>query len=144
MSWTDERVDRLKALWAEGMSASLRRGLQALPHGVKAAMVLLADLPEVTTSDIRTVLDAVDVASPMRIWRATTEDGAPGHPIVFAAALFDPLKALTGDSGGAEVIKAHPQHITLVPLPSQNARLDLDTPEDWAAWRAAQNGSPDA
>ncbi|PJE36025.1 nucleotidyltransferase family protein, partial [Pseudooceanicola lipolyticus] len=26
--------------------------------------------------------------------------------------------------------------VQLVPLPGQRARADLDTPEDWAAWRA--------
>ncbi|MDO9496643.1 MAG: NTP transferase domain-containing protein, partial [Nocardioides sp.] len=34
--------------WAEGMSASLRAGLRALPAGADAAVELLVDLPDVT------------------------------------------------------------------------------------------------
>ena len=120
---------------ALGMSASLKRGLEAMPSDAPAAMVLLADLPELTTGDMMRVLAAVDLGSPTRIWRATTEAGTPGHPIVFSSDLFDALKALSGDTGGAEVIKSHRNSTEFVTLPADRALLDLDTPEDWAAWQ---------
>lgn len=121
---------------ADGMSASLRAGLRALPAGTKAAMIVLADMPEITTEDMNTVLRAVDPAAPQRIWRAQTQDGKPGHPTAFHAALFAQLLALRGDHGAAEVIKAHAAQVQAVPLPANHARTDLDTPADWAAWRA--------
>lgn len=123
---------------AMGMSASLRRGLESLPKDTQAAMVLLADLPELTTSDMISVLRAVDLSGKARIWRATTSDGAPGHPIVFASDLFAPLMSLSGDTGGAEIIMANRDITKLVPLPANHARRDLDTPEDWADWRAGR------
>ena len=54
------------------------------------------------------------------------------------AALFDQLKHLRGDDGGRAVVRAAADRMQLVPLPGQRARRDLDTPEDWAAWRAEQ------
>ncbi|MAY88468.1 MAG: 4-diphosphocytidyl-2C-methyl-D-erythritol synthase [Pseudooceanicola sp.] len=120
---------------AEGMNASLRAGVAALPSGTPAAMVLLADLPELTTDDLIRVGTAFDPAQ-TAAWRGTTEDGKPGHPIVFAARLFPQLLALQGDSGGREVVGPLGDAVGLVPLPEQRARLDLDTPEAWAAWRA--------
>lgn len=123
---------------AEGMSASLRRALTALPNDVPAAMVLLSDLPELTSADLIRVRDAVDVNSPTLIWRGATAQGAPGHPVVFANCLFHELCALSGDTGGAEVVARHRDQTCLVPLPKEHARRDLDTPEDWAAWRAQQ------
>lgn len=120
---------------AEGMNASLRAGVAALPPGTPAAMVLLADLPELTTDDLIRVGMAFDPAQ-TPAWRGTTEDGKPGHPIVFAARLFPQLLALQGDSGGREVVGPLGDAVGHVPLPEQRARLDLDTPEAWAAWRA--------
>ena len=120
---------------AEGMNASLRAGVAALPPDAPAAMVLLADLPELTTDDLIRVATAFDPAQ-TPAWRGTTEDGQPGHPIVFAARLFPQLLALQGDSGGREVVGPLGNAVGLVPLPDQRARLDLDTPEAWAAWRA--------
>lgn len=123
---------------AEGMGASLRSAFAALPLDTPAAMVLLADMPALEARDLACLAAAVDLTGETLIWRATTEDGKPGHPIVFAAALFDQLKQLRGDDGGRAVVRAAADRMQLVPLPGQRARRDLDTPEDWAAWRAEQ------
>ncbi|TDK47423.1 nucleotidyltransferase family protein [Antarcticimicrobium luteum] len=123
---------------AEGIAASLRRALTALPPKAEAAMILLADLPELSTADLQTVAGAVDLRSGVLVWRGATAAGQPGHPVVVARALFAELAALTGDSGAQVAIRRHADRLMLVPLPGRHARLDLDTPEDWAAWRAAQ------
>lgn len=123
---------------AEGMGASLRRAFAALPRGTAAAMVMLADMPELEASDLASLAASVDLNSDTLIWRAATEDGTPGHPIIFAAALFDQLRQLSGDDGGRAVVRGAASRMQLVPLSGQRARLDLDTPEDWAAWREQQ------
>jgi len=119
----------------EGMNASLRCAVKALPPGSGAAMIVLADLPELTADDLRTVFQSVDLTLETVIWRGATRDGHPGHPIVFAASQFDALLRLCGDSGGRGVVASAGHRVALVALPDQHARRDLDTPEDWAAWR---------
>lgn len=119
----------------EGMNASLRAAIAALPPQTRAAMVLLGDLPELTQDDLACVADAVDLDSPALIWRGATSRGAPGHPIVFKSDLFAALAGLSGDSGGREVVAAVQDRVMLIPLPGNRARLDLDTPEAWADWR---------
>ena len=129
---------------AEGMNASLRAAFAALPRGATHAMVLLADLPDLTADDLRYVIEAVDPAAETQVWRGTTEDGASGHPIIFRSDLFAEFATLSGDSGGREVIARAEGRVVKVPLPGQRARRDLDTPEDWTAWRAARvEGSGD-
>jgi CTP:molybdopterin cytidylyltransferase MocA len=123
---------------AEGMNASLRAGLRAVPQDAAAVMVLLADMPDVTTDDIKTVLQAVDLVTDIRIWRAVTQSGDAGHPTVFHAALLPELMRLHGDSGGRTVAQAHHDRTLHIPLPAGHARTDLDTPQDWADWRAAR------
>ncbi|MFD2739396.1 NTP transferase domain-containing protein [Sulfitobacter aestuarii] len=119
----------------EGMNASLRAGFAALPEGCAAAMLLLADLPELTLHDLRKVARAVDLNSDSLIWRGATEAGQGGHPIIFAAPVFSQIAQLKGDSGAREVVAQAANRVVLVPLPGERARRDLDTPEDWAAWR---------
>ena len=120
----------------EGMNASLRAAFGALHADAPAAMVLLADMPDLTENDLKCVLQAVDLNSDILIWRGTSATGAPGHPLVFAAALFPHFAQLTGDTGGQEVVAQARGKIVLIPLPDSDARADLDTPEDWARWRA--------
>ncbi len=123
---------------AEGMNASLRTVFAALPPKAPCAMVLLADLPALQTDDLLQVIEAVDLKTENLIWRGATQDGKPGHPIVFKADLFAQIAQLQGDSGGREVVATASGKVALVPLEGNRARLDLDTPEDWDNWRAGR------
>jgi molybdenum cofactor cytidylyltransferase len=44
---------------------------------------------------------------------------------------------VTGDEGGRSVLAAHRDRVERIALPDDHAVLDLDTPEDWAAFRAS-------
>ncbi|GGH19240.1 CTP:molybdopterin cytidylyltransferase MocA [Cribrihabitans marinus] len=137
----DLEVQRLSVPDAdEGMNASLRRAFAALPDDARAAMLVLADLPDLTGDDLRTVLQVIDLDGDTLIWRGTTVDGEPGHPIVFRADLFDAMSRLRGDGGARSIVAAAGPRVAHVPLPGRRARNDLDTPEAWAAWRRANPG----
>lgn len=96
-------------------------------------LLLLADMPELTTADLEALLKA-SAASPDAVVRAAAEDGRPGHPVVFPRRLFAALQALTGDRGARSVLAQAPE-ARLVRLPGERALTDLDTPESWEAWR---------
>lgn len=121
---------------AEGMSGTLRGAVKRLPP-CDAFMLLLADLPEIQTSDMNAVFAARKAHPDNLIWRGATETGKPGHPIIFDARLRPEFAELSGDTGGDAIVKAHKADTALVALPDNRARLDLDTPEEWDAWRAA-------
>ena len=119
----------------EGMAASIRAGVAALPEGVAGVAILPADMPEITARDLATVLTAFR-AHGDRIVRGAAQSGAAGHPVVFPARLFAALLALKGDQGARQVLRG--EDIVSVPLPGTHALTDLDTPEAWAAWLAAR------
>lgn len=120
---------------ALGMASSLTAGLAALPWNAPA-LVLLADLPEITTHDLCAVL-AAHQAAPDAILRGTASDGTPGHPVLFPAWVRPELASLTGDQGARTLLRTHAARVQPVPLPARHATTDLDTPEDWARWRAS-------
>jgi molybdenum cofactor cytidylyltransferase len=120
---------------AEGMAASLRVAADwADGH---ALLVLPADMPEIDTADLDRVL-AEAAACPDAIWRGVTAGGRPGHPVVFPADLLAEVRGLDGDEGARSVLARHAARVRLVVLPGAHALTDLDTPEDWAAWRAGR------
>lgn len=121
---------------AEGMAASLRAGIAALPTEAPAAMILPADMPGITGEDLSLMLKEW-TETPDLILRGATAEGGEGHPVLFPADLFPALLALTGDEGGRSVLKASRARLRPVSLPGDHAVLDLDTPEDWAAFRAS-------
>lgn len=114
---------------ALGMGDSLSIAVRALPAAIEGIMVLLSDLPDVTTDDLRSLMTRFDGTT---ILRATSQDGTPGHPVIFPVRYRSKLEALSGDQGAKELLIS--EAVELFPLPSQNAVLDLDTPEDWHSW----------
>ena len=118
----------------EGMAASFRAGVAAA--GVaEALMILLPDMPEIDGTDIARLFKAfaVDAAKPLR---AASSNGVPGHPVILPRSLFAELSVLSGDQGARRVLAG--EDVRLLALPGQRAVIDLDTPEDWAIWRATR------
>ena len=119
---------------AEGMGRTLATGAAALADDTLAALILPADMPDLTSGDLVAVIEAfAETAAPVQ---ATACDGTPGHPVLFPADCFAALKELTGDTGARAVLHAQDHRLQRIALPGRHALTDLDTPEDWAAWRA--------
>lgn len=120
----------------DGMAASLTAGLAALPVSAPV-LLLLADLPDITAQDLQLFL-AAWAKAPDAILRGTAGDGTAGHPVGFPPDLRAELLGLTGDQGARAVLARHKQRVLPVALPDTHATTDLDTPEDWALWRASR------
>ncbi len=117
---------------ASGMAASFRAGVRAA-WDAPALITVLGDMPDLDSTDIAAVLSAWR-ESPDRPVRGASAEGIPGQPVIFPASLFPALAELTGDAGGRSVLAG--QDTRLILLRGQHAITDLDTPEDWAIWRA--------
>jgi molybdenum cofactor cytidylyltransferase len=78
--------------WAEGMGASLRRGLAALGEAGEV-VVVLADQPFITPEVVARVRIAPGAAA------RATYGGAPGHPVVLRRGLLTRAGELRGDAG---------------------------------------------
>jgi molybdenum cofactor cytidylyltransferase len=126
---------------AMGMAHSLRAGVFALPARAAAVMVLPADMPDITSADMKAMMTGFIAGPAALILRASTEDGKPGHPIIFDRDLFGDFATLTGDSGAARLVRKNQHQMRLFRLAGQRARCDLDTPADWAAWQKTRQGN---
>ncbi|MDE0524533.1 MAG: nucleotidyltransferase family protein [Boseongicola sp.] len=119
----------------EGLGATLRA---AALHAMKdapgrAMMILLPDVPGVTASDIKSVIERFETAGGDTPTRATDAAGRPGTPLIVPPRLLPRFARLTGDEGGRAILKA--ETVALVQLQGNRATRDLDTPEDWKTWR---------
>ena len=117
----------------QGLSRSIRSGLEAAPPETAALMILLPDMPEIETDDMNAVIAERGTAD---IVRAATADGRPGHPVLIARELFPQLARLEGDQGARSIIILEQDRVRLIPRPGGRALLDLDTPEEWTAWQS--------
>jgi len=115
--------------WAQGQSASLRAGLEAVAAtAAESVVVLLVDLPDVGPEVVRRVRAATAAAGPATLGRATY-GGEPGHPVVLGHDHWaGVLELLAGDRGARDYLAAH-QH-TLVECGDLATGVDTDSPAD--------------
>ena len=104
--------------WERGPGASLRCGLAALGDEVEAALVIMADGPDLAPAAVDRVIES---------WRAEGGDvvaasygGDRGHPLLAARAAWADVP-----DDGLRVLEPR-----LVPCDDLGAPGDVDTPED--------------
>ncbi|TFL17084.1 nucleotidyltransferase family protein [Jannaschia formosa] len=132
-AWLGDLPARPVEVAERAMAASIRAGVAGCRSD--ALLVHLADMPEIGAAELET-LAAAWTRGRATILRAASAEGVPGQPVVFDRALFGELAALEGDGGAKPVLARHGAET--VALPGRAALIDLDTPEDWAAWREAR------
>ena len=114
--------------FSEGMSRSLRAGLQALGGGADAALIMLGDMPALKPAHLERLIAAFDPEEGRTIC-VPSFDGRRGNPVLFASSYFEELMAIEGDIGGRAVIEANRDAIAEVPMPDDAVLKDVDTPE---------------
>ena len=112
-----------------GQGSSIAIGAGALKPWTAAALVALGDQPRLPDGLIAALLRAREQTG--RAIVAPVYRGTQGTPVLFAADVFDELRALDGDAGARTVVQARPERVARVavdaPMPP-----DVDTPEDYA------------
>jgi molybdenum cofactor cytidylyltransferase/nicotine blue oxidoreductase len=111
--------------WEEGMSASLRSGLESLQGSdAGAALVSLVDLPDLTAAVVRRVLSEREGDEALA--RASYH-GRPGHPVLLGRAHWPGVvQSAHGDAGARDYLAD--QDTALVECGDLASGVDVDTP----------------
>lgn len=117
----------------EGMSSSLRAGLDVLPESTRAVLVALADKPLVRPESIQAVIHEFESAHMPIVY--PTYRGRQGHPVLIARSLFGEVQALRGDVGAKRLLERHAAQSLAVPVEDAGVVQDVNTPADYAALR---------
>lgn len=116
----------VNAEWQEGMAASIRAGLGAVPAGSSGVLLLACDQPALARG-ILEAFRAIHQRWPARTL-AAAYGGGLGIPALFPRSRFAGLLGLRGDRGA----KALLGEAETIPFPG--GEFDFDTPEDLLGW----------
>lgn len=125
------QADRLTVVHAadhaEGMAATLRAGIAALPEVASAAIVFLGDMPLIPADIAAPLLAAVQAGAP-----AATPmiDGRRGHPAVLSRSLFDAVAALRGDEGARRILTGLGERLACIQTGHPGVLVDVDRAAD--------------
>lgn len=113
--------------YADGLAGSLKAGIASLPAEADGALVMLADMPAVSSEDLRRLISAFVAAGGNSVVRAT-HDGKRGNPVILPRAVFPAVSRLEGDTGARHLIENEGMPVIDVEI-GPAASLDVDTRE---------------
>jgi molybdenum cofactor cytidylyltransferase len=121
--------------WREGISSSVRAGVDALADS-EALLITLGDQPFITPQVIAAIVDQIDAPEPAA---RATYGGRPGHPVLVKRELYAALRSLRGDAGARDLLaKAGVREFECSHLCAPD---DIDTRDDLDAARRRLVGS---
>jgi len=113
-----------------GQLSSLLAGLNAADHpGVTAILMAPVDAPLVRAETVAAILDAWRAKQPP-IVRAVHR-GRHGHPVLFARALFEELRAADPGIGAKAVVRKYAAEMLDLEVQDPAVLHDIDGPDDY-------------
>ena len=112
---------------AEGMAASLRAGVAALPPDAAGVIVFLGDMPRVPAAAPAALAAALRDGA---MAAAPEFEGRRGNPVGLGRHLFAAVAALTGDQGARRILDDLGPALRRIVALDDGVLFDVDRPED--------------
>ena len=122
--------------YSEGLSSSLKAGVDALPESIEGALVMLGDMPRVNPSHLNLLMEAFKPDENKLICVPTSE-GKRGNPVLWHKRFFSSISEVSGDVGARHLIGEYDDYVVDVEMNDNAVILDLDTPEAVQAYLKA-------
>ncbi len=115
--------------FSKGMSTSLITGLGMVNSRARFVMVALGDQPLITPRVYNQLIEAAFNTEKGII--IPTCKGERGNPIVISTRYRAEMLKQTGDIGGRELLKAHPDDVLEVPVDCEGVVVNINTKEEY-------------
>jgi molybdenum cofactor cytidylyltransferase len=116
--------------WRDGMSSSLKAGLEKLRETERefsGALIMLCDQPFVDADLLNRLIETFTARK--SLIAACEYAGTIGVPAIFSRRLFDEILNLSADGGAKGLIKKYKNEVEKIVAPE--AAFDVDTPADY-------------
>jgi molybdenum cofactor cytidylyltransferase len=119
--------------YASGVSSSIVAGLQPVEAECDHVMILLADMPQVTTQLINHLLRrAARSHSPLC---AVKRPHGRSHPVIIGRRFYAEIRRLQGDVGARHLFLAYPDLVHLIEPVGPYEGADIDTMADYLRFK---------
>ena len=129
-----EIIDAAKEIGAEvlinpqperGISSSMQIGLE-IAKDADACLFTVSDQPWLTAETIIALHDAFQ--SENKGMACTVWGEKTGNPCIFSEKYYKELMEISGDKGGKQIIKKHPEDVTYLKISDERELQDVDVP----------------
>jgi molybdenum cofactor cytidylyltransferase len=114
--------------YAQGMSASLKAGIAALPGGVDGALICLGDMPLIGPALLDRMIEVFEAAARPAIVVPLC-GGMRGNPVLWDRSFFGAFENLWGDQGARTLLDRFAADVLTLETGDDAVLRDFDTPE---------------
>lgn len=128
-----ESIDRVvyNKEWENGMAGSIGLGISSLPDTIDGNMIILGDMPLLTTEMIDKIADQFLEYKGKKIIYPVWE-GVQYNPVIFPKIYFNEILTSQGDQGCKILIERLIDSAIGVPVDSSEVIFDCDTKDDYS------------
>ena len=113
--------------YRDGLSTSVRTGVQAVSAEAGAIMIYLADQPLIEPDDVDRIIAAFAAAkAENKTIVVPFFKGERGNPVILDATLRDSILGIVGDVGCKGVIKRYPEKVYAIEMENDHVVRDVD------------------
>jgi len=112
--------------WQNGISTSIRSGIQSLGSDIDAAIIVLCDQPKLSTDILNTLIDTY-ISTRASIVTCKYA-GTVGVPTLYDRRIFPELLALRGDHGAKPIVERYASE--RIEIDFSGGEVDIDTIAD--------------
>ena len=113
--------------WEKGQLSSIQAGLRSLPAGTDGMLLCLVDHPLISAALVQELIEQFyKTKKPIVL---PVYEGRRGHPVIFAASLYDELLHTPLETGARAVVWAHAAEIEELRTNEEGCVLNLNDPE---------------
>jgi molybdenum cofactor cytidylyltransferase len=113
--------------YRDGLSTSVRTGVEAVSPEAEAIMIYLADQPLLEPADVDRIIAAFAAAkAEHKMIVVPVFEGERGNPVILDASLRDSILGIVGDVGCKGVIKRFPEKVYTIEMENDHVVSDVD------------------
>jgi len=117
----------INAEWEKGQLTSVQAAIRSLPPGTDGILLCLIDHPLISATLIQELVEQFYKSGKPIV--LPVYEGRRGHPLVFAASLYDELLRAPLETGARAVVWAHSREVEEVQTSEEGCILNLNDPE---------------
>jgi molybdenum cofactor cytidylyltransferase len=113
--------------WERGQLSSIHAALRSLPPGTDGMLLCPVDHPLVSAALVNNlIVTFLETRAPVVL---PTFEGRRGHPVIFAAAVYEELLRAPLETGARAVVWAHKNEVQEVSTTEEGCVLNLNDPD---------------
>ena len=118
--------------YREGLSTSVRAGMNVVSTRAVGIMIYLADQPLVEPKEVNSLVTAfVEARKAGRNIVVPVHHGQRGNPVILDVSYKEAILDVVGETGCRRVIKRNPDQLMMVEMETDHVIRDVDTIEEY-------------